>query len=552
MALKSKSGSKGKGSKGSDKNIAYLEIPPVVLKNVRHKITCTSCDIPDYEFEQFRCARCHLVLNCFQSFIDHSCWQKYYSAKYHLGCTQTFACRACEVIFYSHTDYASHRCYDSKLCGISEWWTPEEVIPISYRQHQDYYINWAKRTERETCPHDPDYVYVCRCCRCSKRFKSKIEFILHSCCLFVLLKPARLRRLKTCMHCKFVFLNGREYDKHMDYCNSRKAFCIDFTLTTAEIACQQFVTGRHCFDFDYHLNHGDSFDLLSFNKTLDVHGKSVSSLVNNICCAECGFEQSNLLEFLYHPCIAGKKLTPVNLELILFCCECSCLFVDVFECIEHLKSCSPVSFIFIRINKPELMRVVLRRWSREMADNPYLPPRPVKFRCGECEEIYRQFNCFLIHPCPKRERYERIFIQPLGIMETYTCEICHLVVFSVSEAIEHIRSCKRGRHLQMVQIHYSMDEVIVALAPWMKCPQSLRFNIAIGVGDEADEMKVRKNENLESNALPIDQLLARFHNPQTKPSRRITDWINRTTYSRTVKEDSYSATTSENRMQFLR
>ncbi|KAM3175618.1 hypothetical protein ACTXT7_008167 [Hymenolepis weldensis] len=518
MSSKSKSSSSKEKSTGSNKTTTknkettFAEVSPTVLKDVRHKLISTSSDLPDYKFKNFRCARCSLVLCSFRSFIDHNCWRKYYSAKYHLGCTQAFACRVCEVVFYSHTDYASHRCFDHKRCDISEWWAPEEVIPISYRQHHDYYINWARRSEREIQPHEPDYNYVCRCCRCSRRFKSKIEFILHSCCLFIILTPIQLRRLKTCMCCKFVFLSEGEYSKHVIYCNPKRAFCIDFGLTTAEIACQQFVTGRHCFDFDYHLHNGAGFNL--HDNTIDfTDGISLS----NINCPECGFEQTDLMEFLYHPCVAGKKLTPFNLELILLCCDCSCLFVDIFECIEHLKSCSPVSFAFVRINTSDLLGVALRRWSREMDEHPFIPARQEKFRCGDCEEIYRRFDCFLTHPCPRRERYERLFVQPLGIMETYACEACHLVVFSISEAIEHSKNCNRECYPCMAQIHYTMDEVITALTPWTKCPQSLKFDIIIGASNETDERSEERKV-----------LAKNLHDSEKGIAQRIERWISRT------------------------
>nr|CDS32120.1 thymidylate kinase 251L [Hymenolepis microstoma] len=519
MSSKSKSSGSKRKSKGSSKSttknkeIAFAEVPPVILKDVRCKLVSTSSDLPNYTFQNFRCARCSLVLNTFQSFIDHSCWRKYYSAKYHLGCTQAFACRVCEVLFYSHTDYASHRCFDDKRCDISEWWTPEEVIPISYRQHHDYYINWARKSEREIQPHEPDCNYICRCCKCSRRFKSKIEFILHSCCLFIVFSPTQLRRLKTCMCCKFVFLNEEEYGKHVIYCNPKRAFCIDFALTTAEIACQQFVTGRHCFDFDFHLHNGVGFN--SHDKIVDLKDGTSLSSVN---CPECGFEQTDLMEFLYHPCVAGKKLSPFNLELILFCCECSYLFVDVFECIEHLKSCSPVSFAFVRINTPNLLRVALRRWSREIDEHPFIPARKEKFRCGDCEEIFRRFDCFLTHLCPRRERYEKLFVQPLGIMETYTCKACHLVLFSISEAIEHSKNCSRECYPPMVQIHYSMEEVIAALTPWTKCPQSLKFDIIIGASNEADERRMVENTILAKN----------LHESEGGVAQRIEKWISRT------------------------
>ncbi|CDS41054.1 thymidylate kinase 251L [Echinococcus multilocularis] len=533
--IKNKERSKGKnessnGSKGSKvKDLNYLEIPPVVLKNVKPKITYTSYDIQDYRFNHFRCACCKLALDSFQAFIDHSCWRKYYAAKYHLGCTQAFACRVCEVVFYSHADYAAHVCFGHRSCDMKAWFEPEEVIPISYRTHQDYYINWTKRTERQFMPHEPDYHYVCRCCRCSKRFKSKIEFLLHSCCLFIVLKPANLRRLKICFHCKYVFLHENEYHKHVSYCDLKKAFCVDFVLTTAEIGCQQFVTGRHCFDFDHHLRHGVCFKTRSLDEVMNLPIKpqkpTADTIAVHACCAECGFEQPNLAEFLYHPCATGKRLTPMNLELILFCCECECLFVDIFECVEHLKSCSPVSFYFVRLHTPELVSIALRRWSKEMVENPYLPARQVKFRCSECEEIYRQFITFLKHHCPKRERYEQIFVQPMGVMETYTCEACHIVVFSISEAIEHSKVCKRGCYPHMIQIHYCMEEVIAALTSWMRCPQVLKFNLVIGVGDEADELVIRENELKESHKLPVDHLLIRFKDPLTKPSQRIDEWI---------------------------
>ena len=184
-----------------------------------------------------------------------------------------------------------------------------------------------------------------------------------------------------------------------------------------------------------------------------------------------------------------------------------------------------MSFIFVRLHTPELLSIALRRWSIEVAENPYLPARQVKFRCSGCEEIYRQFNAFLKHPCPKRERYERMFIQPMGVMETYTCEACHIVVFSIAEAIEHSKLCNRGCYPHMVQIHYCMDEVITALTPWMQCPQLLKFNILIGVGDETDELEIRKHEIKESTKFPLDSLLARFKNPLTRPSRRIDEWI---------------------------
>ena len=256
---------KSKGARNSRaKGVNYLEIPPIQIKDVRCKITCTSSDIADFDFDHFRCSQCKLALDCFQSFIDHSCWRKYYTAKYHLGCTQAFGCRACELVFYSHADYAGHLCYDNRQCDMPEWWQPEEVIPISYQRHQDYYIKWARRSELESTSHEPDFYYVCRCCRCSRRFKSKSEFLLHSCCLLIALKPAFLRRLKTCMHCKFVFLNESEYTKHIDYCDPRKAFCIDFALSATEISCQQFVIGRHCFDFDHYIHNEKFFKARDF------------------------------------------------------------------------------------------------------------------------------------------------------------------------------------------------------------------------------------------------------------------------------------------------
>lgn len=506
---KSKSKSSSKSPKRSEPE--YAEIPPVVLKNVRSKGVSTFPDLPDYVFENFRCPRCCLVLNHFQDFINHSCWRKYYASRYHLGSTQTFACRECNCVFYSQADYTSHRCSSSKSCDLPKWLTLEEVIPITYRQHQDYYINWVRRSEREGLPHEPDYNFLCRCCKCSGKFKSKLEFLLHSCCLFTVLNPAELKRLKTCMCCKFVFINEDEYNKHVNYCNIKRAFCIDFDLKTPEIACQQFVIGRHCFDFDFHLHNQGTPGLINTNK---------SPITN---CPVCSSEFTDLLEFLYHPCVAGRRLTPFNLELILLCCECSCLFIDVFECLEHLKSCSPVSFAFIRITAPELLKVILRRWSKEMDEHPYLPSRQDKFRCGDCEEIFREFGCFLEHSCPKRERYERLFIQPLGIMETFSCNACHLVVFSITEAIEHSRNCRQSCYPQMVQIHYTLNETVAALEPWMKCPHSLKFDVAIGARRmDDDEKKLMNSEVPAKNK----------YDTQKDVVRRLEIWISGTIFKR--------------------
>lgn len=522
-----KSKGKGKGSKekGSTK---YLEIPPVTLKDAKRKVTWTRCDLKDYTFEHFRCIRCQLVLDNFQAFIGHCCWRKYYEAKYHIGCTQAFACRICELIFYSHSDYAAHRCYDDKRCDMKEFWQPEDIVPITYGNHQDFYIDWTRRLERESTSHDPDYSYVCRCCNCNNKFKTKIDFLNHSCCMFALLKPARLRRLKTCMHCKYVFLNESQYTRHIRFCNA-KAFCIDFTLTATEIGCQQFVIGRHCFDFNYHLHNNAGFRRRVDREPPGAFAKPPRPLPPSppfeACCAECGFIQPNLVEFYYHPCVAGKRITPANLELTLYCCDCQCLFPDIFDCIDHFKSCATMKFSFVRLNTPELIRVALRRWSRELSENPYLPARQVKFRCGECEEICGKFQEFLEHPCPKRERYERLFIQPLGILETYSCEACHLVVFSVSESLAHSKVCTRACRPHMFQVHYCMDEVVSALTPWMRCPQILEFNVIIGIGEEKDERELQDLEFRQANRLPEADVIRRFHDPENKPSKRVERWI---------------------------
>ncbi|VDL87007.1 unnamed protein product [Schistocephalus solidus] len=520
---KSKSSGKKKGSPIS------VGSQPLVVKDVKRKRVWTKYDIKDYTFKHFRCIRCHLVLNSFQNFIEHCCWRKYYAAKFHLGCTQAFACRNCELVFYSHGDYASHVCFDKKRCDELEHWEPEDVLPINYSEHHDFYIAWTRRVESEAKPHDPEYFYICRCSKCNNKFKTKIAYLTHSCVMFALLKPAHMRRFKTCMHCRYVFLNKEKYSKHIPYCNQNKEFCIDFAATATEIACQQFVLGRQCFDFDTHLHTGASFKERTFGEPPGNPPKPPPSLKPDpnmeVCCNECGFIQPNLLEFYYHPCVAGKLITPANLELTLCCCDCQCLFPDIEECISHFKACSTMKFSFVRLNTPELLRVALRRWSIEQAENPYLPARQVKFRCYDCNEIYTQFMQYLIHPCPRRERFERLLIQPLAVMETYTCEACHVVLFSVSESISHSTVCKAGDHPHMFQVHYNMDEVVAALTPWMRLPHLLQFDLSVGIGSEEDELALQEAEFRAANKIPQEDVIRRFHSKDERPSKRIEHWI---------------------------
>ncbi|CAH8439641.1 unnamed protein product [Dicrocoelium dendriticum] len=526
-------GKKDKGKKTSPLNRKsperdLKEVPPIVLRNAKRKLVWTGEGWPEYRFSEFRCPVCRLVLNSFTQFMAHFCWRKYYQARFHLGQTQAFACRTCSQVFYSHADYATHECNDHKPCYTRKYREVEEVLPIDYAEHFDFYLAWARRTEWESKSHDPDWQFKVRCSNCGGKFKTRINYLLHSCFQFALLLPASIRRLKTCIWCHYVFLNEQQYGLHLPYCREDRAFCIDFAITLTELACQQFVLGRHCFEFDYHLHHGGSVKQRLPGVPPGGPPRSPSPLPEgphlSVNCFDCGFLQPNLVEYFYHPCVAGKLITPTNLELTLFCTECHCLFTSMEECVTHSKSCSALVFTFIRLNSPELIRLALKRWTSEVARNPYLPARQSKFKCGCCMEIFRVFEVFLGHPCPKAERYERIFLQPSALLETYSCHACHLVVFSVSEAVSHSANCAMGNLPKMIQIHYSLDEVVTALSPWMRAPQLLQFDINIGLGDWDEEMAFRLEEDRIAKGIYKVGCLGR-HKGSQKASARILNWI---------------------------
>ncbi|TGZ61855.1 hypothetical protein CRM22_007769 [Opisthorchis felineus] len=533
----SKSSSPKKGSPKKDKEKKsptkkkspdLAVIPPVILKNVKRKLVWTGEGWPTYKFTEFRCPVCRLVLCTFPQFMAHFCWRKYYQARFHLGETQAFACRTCSQVFYSHADYAAHECNDHKLCYTRKYREVEEVLPIDYPEHFDFYIAWARRTDWESKPHEPDWQFSVRCSKCSSKFKTKIDYLLHSCFQFALLPLPAIRRLKTCIDCHYVFLNEQQYNLHLPYCREDRAFCVDFSVTLTELACQQFVLGRHCYEFDYHLHHGAAVGQRGPGEPPGGPPRSPPPLPTgpqiSVNCFECGFVQPNLVEYLYHPCVAGRLIKPSNLELILFCTECHCLFICMEDCVEHCKSCSSLIFTFVRLNTPELIRLALKRWTMEVLSNPYLPARQVKFMCGCCKEIFRWFDIFLAHPCPRRERYERIFIQPMALLETYTCHACHLVVFSVSEAVSHSANCKLGQLPKMIQVHYTMDEVVIALTPWMRGPQLLEFDINVGLGDWEEEMAYRSEENRIAKGMLRVGCLGKYKGSKSA-SAKIAKWI---------------------------
>ncbi|KAA0192251.1 hypothetical protein FBUS_08650 [Fasciolopsis buskii] len=524
----SKKGSKKSPNKKNSPNVAIKEIPPIILKDVKRKLVWTGEGWPDYTFKEFRCPNCRLTLCTFSQFMAHNCWRKYYQARFHLGETQAFACRTCNQTFYSHADYATHECNDHKLCFTRKHREVEEVLPISYPDHFDFYLAWARRVDWESKPHEPDWNYVVRCSKCSNKFKSRINYLLHSCFQFALLTPATIRRLKTCINCLYVFLNERQYTEHLPYCREDRAFCVDFGVTLTELACQQFVLGRHCYEFDYHLHHGGSFKIRESGIPPGGPPLPPSPIPPgpqiSVSCFVCGFLQPNLIEYFYHPCVAGKLITPAHLELMLICNDCHCLFICLEDCVEHGRSCSALVFTFVRLNTPELIRLALKRWTIEVASNPYLPARQSKFMCGCCKEIFRWFDLFLSHPCPKRERYERIFIQPSALLETYTCHACHLVLFSASEAVSHSAYCSVGDKPLMIQVHYSLDEAIIALAPWMRGPQLLQFDINVGLGNWDEEMTFRAEENRISKGIYKVGCLGKYKGSQSA-SQKITRWM---------------------------
>ncbi|KAF8566124.1 Thymidylate kinase [Paragonimus westermani] len=506
----------------------YKDDQPVALKNVKRRLVWTGAGWPDYKFTEFRCPVCRLVLDAFPKFMAHSCWRKYYQARFHLGETQAFACRTCNQVFYSHADYASHECNDHKLRSTKKYREVEEVLPIDYPEHFDFYVALARRTEWESKPHEPNCQYSVRCSKCSGTFKSKIHYLLHSCFQFSLLPPAAIRRLKTCISCRYVFLNEQQYNLHLPYCLEDRAFCIDFAVSLTELACEQFVLGRHCYEYDYHIHHGAALKQRGPGEPPGEPARSPSPLPSgqslSVICFDCGFVQPNLVEYFYHPCVAGKLITPLHLELMLFCTDCHCLFTCIEDCVEHSKSCSALIFTFIRLNTPELIRLALKRWTLEVLSNPYLPARQVKFMCRCCKEIFRWFDLFLSHACPRRERYERIFLQPSALMETYSCHACHLVLFSVSEAVSHSANCPIGKQSKMIQIHYTLDEVIIALSPWMRGPQLLQFDINIGLGEWNEEMAYRTEENRIAKGIYEIGCLSKYKGSQSA-SVTISKWL---------------------------
>lgn len=528
-----------KGSPGNKKNdkkspkkkspdLTIREIPVVILKNVKRKLVWTGEGWPDYKFSEFRCPTCRLVLNTFSQFMAHNCWRKYYQARFHLGETQAFACRTCSEVFYSHADYAVHECDDHKLCYTQKYREVEEVLPIDYTGHFNFYIAWGRRSDWEEKPHEPNWQYAVQCSMCGGKFKGKIYYLLHSCFQFALLSPPIIRRLKTCINCHYVFLNENQYNQHMPYCREDRAFCIDFAVTLTELACQQFVLARHCYEFDHHLHHGAAFKQRAPGEPpggppMPPLPIAAGPALSMVCCC-CGFVQPNLTEYFYHPCVVGRLITPAHLELMLFCNECHCFFTCIEDCIEHSRSCPSLVFTFVRLNTPELLRLVLKRWTIEVLSNPYLPARQVKFLCGSCKEIFRWFDLFLTHPCPKRERYERIFLQPSALLETYTCHACHLVLFSVSQAVKHSANCTNGERPKMIQIHYTLDEAVIALTPWMRGPQLIKFDINMGLGDWDEEWLYKTEENRIAKGIQKIGCLGKYKGSHSASSR-IARWI---------------------------
>ncbi|CAH8837405.1 unnamed protein product [Trichobilharzia szidati] len=534
----SKKDSPKKGSPGSKKDKkkkspnkksspTKAEIPPPIqIKNIKRKLVSTNDDWPIYQFVNYCCPVCKITLHSFQKFIEHSCWRKYYLARFHLGETQAFACRTCNQVFYSHADYNLHKCNNHKKCYEKMYHEVEEVLPITYTDHFNFYIAWNRRQDWESKPHEPEWQFIVRCSKCSNMFKTKLEYLLHSCFQFALLPPVLIRRLKTCIECHFVFLNENQYTTHLPYCRKDRAFCIDFSVSLTELANQQFVLGRHCYEFDYHLHHGGAFKErrpgeppggIPLPPDPLPRGPDIS-----VNCFLCGFKQPSLVEYFYHPCVAGKLITPLSLEIMFFCNECHCLFYNFEEFTEHGKSCSSLIFTFIRLNTPELIRLALKRWTIDVMSNPYLPARQVKFLCSICKELFRWFDQFLSHPCPRRERYERLFLQPMALLETFTCQACHIVLFSISEAVSHSSECKIGKNTKMIQIHYTLDEAIIALTPWMRGPQLLQFDINIGVGDINEELAYRTDEYYKQHGIQKPVCPSK----EPKASEKIAKWLN--------------------------
>ncbi|VEL07474.1 unnamed protein product [Protopolystoma xenopodis] len=520
------------GSPKHKKSPDLIEQLPTVLKNVRRKSTWTENDLPKCAFKEMQCPNCYLIIDNFTQFLAHCCWRKFYQARFHLAETQAFGCRTCRMVFYSHADYDTHSCNDHKLCNIKRFQQVEEVLPIDYKDHFDFYINWHRRTEWEAKSHEPEWDFQLRCIRCGNFFKRRMEYLLHSCFQFTLLKPAIVRRLKTCTYCKCVFLDQSQFSMHLEGCKPSQAECLDLRPTTFEIVCQQFVLARHCYEFDHCLAESAESDVDAKGLAKNKHApqpaqenqKETQPII--VGCTHCGFEQPNLYEFLFHPCMAGRLITPYQLELVLYCNQCHCLFLSIDDVVNHFKSCVYLVFTFVRLNTPKLVRLALTRWTLETHANPYLPARQQQFMCGACKEMFRQFRALLVHSCPRYDKYERLLIQPSALMETYVCQACHLVLFSTHQAVTHSINCVQGRFQRLWQVHYTLEEAVDALTLWMKGPQLVQLDFSLGVGDPEDESAMKEEEIRVANNLPSIDVMTWFQG-ENRPSKRITAWLMR-------------------------
>lgn len=468
---------KDKGSKKSPKN--EVEKPPDLPVKLRKSFGTLNSWI-EYTFSKYRCPKCYLVLDSFQQFMNHECWRPYYLSKFHIGETQAYACRTCDRVFQTHLSYSKHTC--DRLC-------PEENLPISYRMHFKFFMYWDRRIKQENTYYDADWPYVCRCIKCGNKFKREILYILHTCFQYSLLKPIEVKCLKICRYCKFVFVNEPQYNQHLPYCPRQdRAFCNDFLNTTFLRTIQQFVLGRHCYDFDLHIT----------QKPLEE--SNITKKPIPVGCETCGLIQVSILEYLYHPCVAGKLITPADLEMTLVCNKCRNMFLNYESCYKHVSHCLVEMFTFVRFNVQEL-KVALERWVTDVLMNPYLPQRPAKMKCQFCLEIFCDLTNYLRHLCPKKKRYERILLQPISLSEMYICDGCSIILFTATEAVNHSETCENKP--LMIQVHPDMTEAVTALEVWSRLPRLLQMEIYIGMADVHEKCPRRSlSESENTNVCP--------------------------------------------------